>query len=656
MSDKPFASAAWVYRKAGWLGTLPVVGKSGNLPQGFTGREGRWPTDEEVLEWTISRPMDNIALRFPKAAMGMDLDGYDGKQGLATFNSAWEELGPLPKTWSSTSRTDGTSGIYLYRKPEELELASIFEHGGTSDIEVIQYSHRYAVAAPSLHPGTGLHYRWIRPDGTMTTAPPKLDDLPELPVAWQEYYRKDSGLIVPHDAVEVAPQEAERSEWHDDVAVLVHKIRECAQGPAGSRHDNARDLVMALARAERRGLEGATTALSEVEDTWTELMREDRNGHARKEMQDLISGARKLASTTPSHPLVTDGEWVEIEVEELDPFAPLVYDDEEDEPGLEDLTLYWEGEVEPVLTDFFSRSDQVKLLYLFALNLIFGDSGSAKTWLMLCAALQAIREGRTIIWVHYEDPTPKILVDRLKLMGIQPHEFERFRYYNPKGRPLEAERLVRACRQVGADHVILDSLGEALAASSMNEDNDADVGPYFARVLRPVVNAGYGLTAIDHVTKENKNPLHPSGSKRKRAAVTGAALRVEAIKPPTQTEDGLVKVVCAKDRNGTLQQGADVALVEFRHEENAAGDGDDLRITVKPPTAADEFDMVKAAVIKHVTENDALTKTSIVNEVQLGSRGMRKKAVDEAANEGKLEAYRATGAVRYRIGNQSPFE
>jgi hypothetical protein len=58
---------------------------------------------------------------------------------------------------------------------------------------------------------------------------------------------------------------------------------------------------MALARSERRGKLGATTALDDAVEMWTVLMGEDR-GHleARKEAEDLVAGGRALAATTPT--------------------------------------------------------------------------------------------------------------------------------------------------------------------------------------------------------------------------------------------------------------------------------------------------------------------------------------------------------------------
>jgi Bifunctional DNA primase/polymerase, N-terminal len=55
----------------------------------------------------------------------------------------------------------------------------------TSDIEIIQRHHRYAVVWPSIHP-EGRQYQWFDADGNVIDGPPRKADLPELPAMWLE--------------------------------------------------------------------------------------------------------------------------------------------------------------------------------------------------------------------------------------------------------------------------------------------------------------------------------------------------------------------------------------------------------------------------------------------------------------------------------------
>lgn len=178
----PYAEAAWAYREAGWEGVLPVVGKDVNLPREFTGRNGGWPADQQVAAWVAGRGADNLVLRLPRDVLGVDVDAYDGRIGLETMDWLAEQVGePLPATWSSTSRRDG-SRIMLFRVPENVEWVS--DLGRDSDVQVVRYGHRYAVAWPSTHPKTGQTYRWYRPDGAAADGPPSPGELAALPAAW----------------------------------------------------------------------------------------------------------------------------------------------------------------------------------------------------------------------------------------------------------------------------------------------------------------------------------------------------------------------------------------------------------------------------------------------------------------------------------------
>jgi hypothetical protein len=76
-------------------------------------------------------------------------------------------------------------------------------------------------------------------------------------------------------------------------------------------------------------------------------------------------------------------------------------------------------------------------------------------------------------------------------------------------------------------------------------------------------DAGMAVVLIDHSTKAADNPLHPSGSKRKRAAITGASYLVTAPKPLTKDRGGDLMLTCAKDRHGHFRRGEHVARVEF---------------------------------------------------------------------------------------------
>jgi len=191
----PFAQAA-LYFQAGWTGVLPLPFREKfPPPEGFTGAGGAVPSPQQVAAWMMgqdgAQDPANLALRLPAGVVGIDVDDYGDKHGAqALFEMAEQhDLGPLPATWSSTSRGQTSPArIWLYRLPQaDVRLVGKPCPG----VDVIQHHHRYVVAAPSVHPEGGV-YAWYRPDFTPAdpSEVPAVADLPFLPDDWTAALRE----------------------------------------------------------------------------------------------------------------------------------------------------------------------------------------------------------------------------------------------------------------------------------------------------------------------------------------------------------------------------------------------------------------------------------------------------------------------------------
>jgi hypothetical protein len=178
MNDPPTSvleTIALSYHQAGWHPfPLPAQAKK-PPPDGLTGGEGRDLSAEEIaaIAWT-----GNLGLRMPADVIGFDVDAYGGKPGLVTFKNLVDRLGPAPNTWISHSGRNDNSGIRFYRVPRGHWVTSL------PGIEIIQRSHRYAVAWPSVHPEGRAYEWWDQAEGGPTTEIPLVEDLPELPWPW----------------------------------------------------------------------------------------------------------------------------------------------------------------------------------------------------------------------------------------------------------------------------------------------------------------------------------------------------------------------------------------------------------------------------------------------------------------------------------------
>jgi hypothetical protein len=274
----PYGVAAPLYRAAGWVCVLPLpYGQKAPPPKvwlsrtqaiSFIGHDGVDPDQEQVNTWLRTRPGGNVALRPPHGVLGLDLDLYK-PAGRASYTALVDECGPLPPTWSSSARDDG-SGIYWFTVPAGVPWA---EGRAGEGIELITRTHRYAVVWPSRHRDTGTTYQWWTPDGQPAAAGwvPRVYELPALPTVWG---RRLSQPATPRPAT--VDTHAPRSGGYA-AAALAGAVAELSAMREGSRRNNALNR-----KAFHLGglVAGGALDHSQVRD---ELLRAaEANGHVAK--------------------------------------------------------------------------------------------------------------------------------------------------------------------------------------------------------------------------------------------------------------------------------------------------------------------------------------------------------------------------------------
>lgn len=286
-----YAVAAPLYRQAGWDGVLPIPPRrKKSPPSGYTGEQGVWPSDEQVAAWVRQEADSNVALRLPPGVIGIDVDAYKA-EGAKSFADMVKEWGELPPTWRSTSRDDGLSGIQLFRVP----AGAKFQGAPRPGIEVVQFGHRYAMVAPSLHPEERA-YRWELEGGPASNGHlivPRIGDLPWLPDTWLEGLKAGAAKEKPTGGAQSRARPRPRGVRQ----VLADALARLEAG--AGRHDAALEAVMALVRYQSLGRSGAAEALDELGAAFQKIVL-DRStpGEAAAEWQRLVDGAwAKIGST-----------------------------------------------------------------------------------------------------------------------------------------------------------------------------------------------------------------------------------------------------------------------------------------------------------------------------------------------------------------------
>lgn len=298
------------------------------------------------------------------------------------------------------------------------------------------------------------------------------------------------------------------------------------------------------------------------------------------------------------------------------------------------------------------RDDGASLLYSGSVNGFHADSGIGKGWIVCHLMQQNALHGVRTMLLDFED-TAHSITARLRLLGMSDHDITTWVVYV---RPevavggLAVAHLVNTIRGENAGAVVLDSLGEAFGLAGVNEDRDNEVGPWLRMATRPLADTGASVTMIDHSTKAGTNDLHPSGSKRKRAAITGASYLVEAVKPFVKGEGGRLRVTCAKDRHGNYRRGGVVADLVM--------DSTDLGVRLKlyaPTITTAEGDatvpIILAARKAVAAAKDAgrpLSRNELEARMAVKGRAQMKRAgIDHAVAEGALGEQR--GARNSRL-------
>jgi hypothetical protein len=184
----PYGDAAWAYRRAGWQGVIPVgYGRRRKSPpfKGFTGWAGADPSGPDVQTWVDGPEAHwNIGLHLPTGIVVPDVDAYNG--GDRTLARLEASVGhPLPPTWSSTSKGQGSPSRHRFYRADLPEGRVWHDHPGgiKSGIDALHVGHRYAVVWPSIHP-SGDGYFWYDPDGELWEGVPSPNELTVLDDAW----------------------------------------------------------------------------------------------------------------------------------------------------------------------------------------------------------------------------------------------------------------------------------------------------------------------------------------------------------------------------------------------------------------------------------------------------------------------------------------
>jgi hypothetical protein len=299
-------------------------------------------------------------------------------------------------------------------------------------------------------------------------------------------------------------------------------------------------------------------------------------------------------------------------------------------------------------------AETLPLFYPERLNSIFGESGGGKTWIAYAAVVETVQRGGRVVVIDWEDSMHGI-VERLDLLGIDVEHIALVDYRNPgTGIARGVERLTAEITDPVA-LVIIDSVGEAMAAGGVNSNDDAEVAVWFNLCRRLTrLPGGPAVVLLDHIPKATDAPqLYSIGSQRKRAAINGASYRVDTLREPAQGRDGKWKLTVAKDRIGNRAKGTTAAIVDVTSTDGSIGLYFHMTDAQEAEAKGERFrpTVLMERISRYLEDNPGAARVAIERDVQ-GKASAKRSALEVLIEEGFIETEDGPrGAIFHRVAN-----
>lgn len=233
--------------------------------------------------------------------------------------------------------------------------------------------------------------------------------------------------------------------------------------------------------------------------------------------------------------------------------------DSDGHPLFTDLAVVLADGYRPPKPTVMRRDDRIGLFYADAVNVLFGESESGKTWIALAAIAEVLTDGGRALFVDLDHNGAQAIGARLLAFGVPfatVVDRTRFRVSEPdEWQDLQAVISI-AVSTFRPALVVVDSVGEVVPLRGGNSNSPDDYTAVHRAVFTRLASAGAAVVAIDHEPKNRETAkLGATGTAAKRRAVNGAYLRVkkDARRPFAPGHGGAAYISIAKDRFGGLR-------------------------------------------------------------------------------------------------------
>jgi hypothetical protein len=237
-----------------------------------------------------------------------------------------------------------------------------------------------------------------------------------------------------------------------------------------------------------------------------------------------------------------------------------------------DLEPYLSGRISPVMPTVLMREDGQALLYPGRVNMLYGTSESAKSWIALYTCLQVMADGQRVMYLDFEDE-PVNTLDRLKRLGASNDDLSYlFSYVRPEDplAPMQRDRwgnhsenavgiknwdlFKKAVELVDPTLIVADGMTVLYGLHGLDSNDAVSTDIITGWLKRLTRNGRSTVIIIDHTSKGSERGSTPIGSQHKQAMVQGTMIQVWPVRQPMPDAEGEVELIVLKDRPGQVRR------------------------------------------------------------------------------------------------------
>jgi hypothetical protein len=279
-------------------------------------------------------------------------------------------------------------------------------------------------------------------------------------------------------------------------------------------------------------------------------------------------------------------------------------------------------------------------LLMPALVWLFGEPETGKSMLAYDAGVRELRAGRAVVLFDAEAGERDVR-QKYRALGATPEQLRRLLVFDVAAADLTANPAwaLERFRDSGARLAVFDSAPALLAASGLDENDNADVLPLIQLVLKPFRAIGGCVVVIDHVTKADSRSRYPraAGAKLGEADL---AYNASAPEPFARDRSGRLRLRCEKDRSGWIGRGTQFDIYVTA---DSAGrvELDATRMTPKEAAALQALAQKKPNPVVGALEKGPQT----VGQLQ-ASTGLSRNRISELLTDAKLTGLVVEGPMQ----------